>query len=174
MFWRNSGACTTSTRVGRRRSPDSRSLLPTHACARARAKGTAARARQRWEKTHVKTWKLTGKRQEACLFFVFCRFWPSEYLLPSSQSTASLLHHPLFSTPSSSSSPLHPHPPLSSGCALEAVGFDAFINSPSVPLRVAPNGMDGWTDGWMEIRGSRGGGWVGVCGWGAGGAGEGG
>lgn len=31
---------------------------------------------------------------------------------------------------------------------LEAVGFDAFINSPSDPLRVPPNGMDGWIDGW--------------------------
>ncbi len=39
---------------------------------------------------------------------------------------------------------------LSSGCVLEAVGFDAFINSPSVPLRVPPNGMDGWMDGWLD------------------------
>lgn len=42
---------------------------------------------------------------------------------------------------------------------LETVGFDAFINSLSVPPRVPPNGMDGWIDGWGsgegDVRGGR-------------------
>lgn len=56
-----------------------------------------------------------------------------------------LLVLPLYPPPLSLSPLL-----LSSGCVLEAVGFDAFINSKSVPLRVPTNRMDEWMDRWMD------------------------